>query len=163
MKLTKKELLEYAKPAKININLSANFMGSFGLSDKFGSRYNLSSEDVFLKELQKFTSVDLSIFSYEEPYWVSEDTVEPLESDLEEGEEVIEVNLPVEEEVPSEEVVDALEDTKTPDWGWVDSLEDSPENRLALDEYAEKFSVKLRRSMKVSNMAKKFKKALKQD
>lgn len=67
------------------------------------------------------------------------------------------------DEVVSEDVTELViegVDTDEVDWDWVNSLEDSPENRLALDEYAEKFSVKLRRSMKTTNMAKKFKEAL---
>lgn len=67
------------------------------------------------------------------------------------------------DEVTSEGVTDPVMEgviTQEVDWDWVNSLEDSPENRLALDEYAEKFSVKLRRSMKTTNMAKDFRKKL---
>ena len=47
------------------------------------------------------------------------------------------------------------------DWAWVESLEDTPENKLALDEYAEKNSdVKLKRNMKLVNMVRAYKKAL---
>lgn len=69
---------------------------------------------------------------------------------------VAEVEDKVVEEVVSSEVEEAAE----PDWAWVDSLEDSTETRKELDIYAEKFDVKLKRTMKVTNMAKKFKEAL---
>lgn len=158
MKFTKVQLLEYAKAPKVNINMSANFMSVFGLADKFGSKYNLSDDKVFLKELQKFSSVDLSVFTYKEPLWVasteaSEGTLTKVDTIIPEVEEVLSEGvvetLKVHVEEPSQEV--------TPDWDWVDSLEDSPETRLELDEYALKFSVNLKRTMKVSNMAKKFK------
>lgn len=150
MKFTKTQLLEYAKAPNVNINLSANFMSSFGLADIFGSKYNLSSDKIFLKELQKLSKEDLSSFTYNEPYWV----LSKVDS------EVVEVTTPETIEALSEVHVDEEEEPiteDTPDWDWVDSLEDSPETRLELDEYALKFSINLKRTMKVSNMAKKFK------
>ena len=157
MKFTKVQLLEYAKAPKVNINMSANFMSVFGLADKFGSKYNLSDDKVFLKELQKLSSVDLSGFTYKEPLWVlstsnQEVDLVKLDTILPEDKEIVVEGITeasVTKEEPPQET--------TPDWDWVDSLEDSPETRLELDEYALKFSVRLKRPMKVSNMAKKFK------
>ena len=48
----------------------------------------------------------------------------------------------------------------TPDWEWIDSLENDKEDKLKLDNYAEKFSVKLNRNKKLSNMINDFKTAL---
>lgn len=76
-------------------------------------------------------------------------------------ETLVEVDTIVSEVVEDVVEVESVEsEVVAVDWSWVDSLEDSPENRLALDEYALKFSVPLKRTMKVSNMAKKFKEAL---
>ena len=47
------------------------------------------------------------------------------------------------------------------DWEWVGTLEDTKEDKLLLDQYAEKFNVKLKRNMKLQNMVKVFKKQLK--
>ena len=61
------------------------------------------------------------------------------------------------------EVLTTVEDNnKTPDWAWIKSLADTPEDKKILDDYAEKeFSIKLKRNMKISNMIKSFKKQLK--
>ncbi|AUR94266.1 hypothetical protein NVP1193O_135 [Vibrio phage 1.193.O._10N.286.52.C6] len=75
-----------------------------------------------------------------------------------EVEEVVEdspslISLEVEEDV--------TEDSKVPDWAWIESLENTPEDKLELDKYAEsEFSVKLSRTMKLGNMVKKFKEEL---
>lgn len=161
MNFTKQQLLTYANPSKININLSSHFMSAFGLADKFGTKYNLSSSEVFLKELQKFSSVDLSAFTYKEPMWVtsketSVESLDKIDTIIPEVKEVV-LEKPVEVLKPVNQVVEEPSKEAEPDWDWVDSLEDSPETRLELDEYASKFSVNLKRTMKVSNMAKKFK------
>lgn len=54
-----------------------------------------------------------------------------------------------------------VEDVVTPDWEWIESLDNNKEDKLALDHYAEsKFSIKLSRTMKISNMIKAFKEEL---
>ena len=75
-----------------------------------------------------------------------------------EVEEVVEdlpslISLDVEEEI--------TEGSKEPDWAWIESLENTPEDKLEFDKYCEsEFSVKLSRTMKLSNMIKKFKEEL---
>ena len=89
-----------------------------------------------------------------------EDTPELISTEVvvESVEDAITEKVDEPEDVVEEPVVEG--ETLEVDWEWVDSLEDSPENRLALDEYAEKFEVNLKRTMKTSNMAKKFKEAM---
>ena len=71
-----------------------------------------------------------------------------------------EAELPVEDEV-SEAVEEVSEAEFEIDWSWVESLEDTPENKIALDEYAEKNSdVRLKRNMKLVNMVRAYKKAV---
>ena len=98
---------------------------------------------------------------------------------LEEAVEEVVPESPAETELPVEdEVSEAVEETvveDTPevtveevsevefeiDWSWVESLEDTPENKIALDEYAEKNSdVRLKRNMKLVNMVRAYKKAV---
>lgn len=162
MKYTKQEFLKLIEPKNIDINKSSNFMGGFGLADKFGSREGFPDAESFIGKLKTLTSMDLSVFSYDEPYWVSGEETPVVNS--EEVSEEDNTIVSEEEESVLEESVDVVESENEHelevDWEWVDSLEDSPENRLALDEYAEKFGQSLKRTMKVSNMAKKFKEAL---
>ena len=71
-----------------------------------------------------------------------------------------EVFAPVVEEViasPVEETVEPITEVASPDFDKFEDMEDSKENRLVLDEYAETFNIKLRRNMKLANMLKKFK------
>lgn len=56
--------------------------------------------------------------------------------------------------------VEDSEHEKEVDWKWIEGLKDTTEDRLALDQYAEGFDIKLRRNMKLVNMIKKFKEAL---
>lgn len=50
---------------------------------------------------------------------------------------------------------------KVPDWKWIESLENTPDDRLSLDNYAaEEFSVKLSRRKTIANMIKDFKEEL---
>ena len=44
-----------------------------------------------------------------------------------------------------------------PDWGWVDSLENTKKDKKRLDEYAVGFGVSLKRTMTLANMIKAFK------
>ncbi len=71
-------------------------------------------------------------------------------------------DIPVSEPVADIETI-VVEDSgdATPDWEWIESLDNNKEDKLALDQYAEsKFSVKLSRTMKISNMIKAFKEEL---
>lgn len=63
-------------------------------------------------------------------------------------------------EEPVIEIEDKYE-VDTPDWDWIDTLENNSDDKLLLDKYAEeKFNVKLSRTMKLENMIKKFKEKL---
>ncbi|AUR93459.1 hypothetical protein NVP1187O_146 [Vibrio phage 1.187.O._10N.286.49.F1] len=76
-----------------------------------------------------------------------------------EVEEVVEdspslISLDVEEDV-------VAEGSKEPDWAWIESLENTKDDKNEFDKYCEsEFSVKLSRTMKLSNMIKKFKEEL---
>lgn len=94
----------------------------------------------------------------------SEAPTDTSESIKDEVDTIVPEDVEVLSEGLTEVSVDVVEVSEEPelevDWEWVDSLEDSPENRLALDEYALKFGQSLKRTMKITNMAKKFKEAL---
>ena len=84
----------------------------------------------------------------------------------EEKEEVIE---PVVEVVVDELIsldvgpvtVEVEESVKEPDWVWIESLENTPEDKLEFDKYCEaEYGLRLSRTMKLSNMIKKFKEEL---
>ena len=64
----------------------------------------------------------------------------------------------VDEKETPEEIPEAEE--LTPDWEWIESLENTPEDKLKLDKYGETFGVKLNRRRTLSNMIKDFKEAL---
>ncbi|CAM0038941.1 hypothetical protein VPHK460_0018 [Vibrio phage K460] len=56
---------------------------------------------------------------------------------------------------------DVTEDSKEPDWAWIESLENTKDDRLELDQYAEdEFSVKLSRRKTLENMIIDFKEEL---
>lgn len=52
------------------------------------------------------------------------------------------------------------EDTKEVDWGWIETLENTKEDKLALDEYAKDFNIELSRRKTLENMIIDFKEAL---
>ena len=55
---------------------------------------------------------------------------------------------------------DSQEDDEI-DWGWVESLKNTKEDKKRLDEYADKFNVSLKRNMTIKNMVKDFKDQIK--
>lgn len=63
--------------------------------------------------------------------------------------------------IETEDVTSVTDPNVEPAWAWIESLENTAEDKLLLDKYAEdKFSIKLTRTMKLSNMIKKFKEEL---
>ena len=124
------------------------------LNDLFGNYYSVEDSVTVTRQrgtlayaLQEQEKVETSVQEEKE-----EVIPEP------EVEEVVEdspslISLDVEEEV--------TEGSKEPDWAWIESLENTPEDKLEFDKYCEsEFSVKLSRTMKLSNMIKKFKEEL---
>lgn len=74
---------------------------------------------------------------------------------------VIDTTTTDEEETLSELDTDTPVDEKEVNWDWVNGLDNTKEDKLALDQYAEDhFSIKLSRTMKIENMIKKFKEEL---
>lgn len=175
MQYTKKEFLKSLKSRLINVTISVNNMTEFSLADNFGTKYKLSTPEAFLERVSLITKKDLSDFTYSSPYWTNEPSqvvVEPQEQASESVLEESEASVPqVEEtfseavtEVIEEPIVEALlasEEPKQPDWKWIESLENNKEDKLLLDDYADKeFSIKLSRTKKLSNMIIDFKAAL---
>lgn len=83
----------------------------------------------------------------------AESTVEvvPVEEEVVESPEVEVPTVEVSEEVVSFDI----------DWKWIESLEDTPANKLLLDNYAaDNSDVSLKRNMKLPNMVRAYKKAL---
>lgn len=71
----------------------------------------------------------------------------PLEAPL--------ISLDIDEDISEDEVVPLI----TPDYEWMSSLDNTSEDKLALDKYAEStFDIKLRRNKRVENMIEDFKK-----
>ena len=90
--------------------------------------------------------------------------IEPL--DVQSFEEVLPEEVAVEESpVETDEFELSLLDlgdgdelvAEQPDWGWVDSLENTKKDKKRLDEYAVGFGVSLKRTMTLANMIKAFK------
>ena len=130
------------------------------LNELFGNFYSV--EDSITVTRQRGT---LAYTLQEQEKVVKAEVVVPVEevkgviSEPEVLEDVVVVV--VEESVAEVAVEEVVEDVKEPDWAWIESLENTPDDKLELDKYAEEeFSVKLSRTMKISNMVKKFKEEL---
>lgn len=164
-------LFKQANDSSIDENISMQLpRGSFSVDNKiihcthfvdtlrkfnemFGTRF-VPEESTFGGQ----TYFNIAILEEGETYGVQEQKEETISKAEEEKVE----DTPVSEPAPDIEtiVVEDLGDA-TPDWEWIESLSNSKEDRLAFDQYAEsKFSVKLKRNMKIDNMRAKFKEAL---
>ncbi|AGN51488.1 hypothetical protein VPLG_00049 [Vibrio phage eugene 12A10] len=122
------------------------------LNDLFGNYYSVEDSTTVTRQrgtLAYALQEKVETTVQEEKEVVSEPEVEEVVEDLSNL-----ISLEVEEEV-------VTEDVKDPDWAWIESLENTPEDKLEFDKYCEsEFSVKLSRTMKLSNMIKKFKEEL---
>ena len=89
--------------------------------------------------------------------------IEPL--DVQSFEEVVEEVVADESSVETDEFELSLLDlggdeeasSEQPDWGWVESLENTKKDKKRLDEYAAGFGISLKRTMTLTNMIKAFK------
>ncbi|AUR91458.1 hypothetical protein NVP1161O_016 [Vibrio phage 1.161.O._10N.261.48.C5] len=127
------------------------------LNELFGNFYSV--EDSITVTRQRGT---LAYTLQEQEKVVKAEVVVPVEEvkDVVSEPEVLE-ELAVDESVAEVAVEEVVEDAKEPDWAWIESLENTKEDRIELDRYAEEeFSVKLSRTMKLANMVKKFKEEL---
>ena len=164
-------LFKQANDSSIDENISMQLpRGSFSVNNKiihcphfvdtlrkfnemFGTRF-VPEESTFGGQ----TYFNIAILEEGETYGVQEQKEETISKTEEEKVE----DIPVSEPVSAIEtiVVEASGDV-TPDWEWIESLDNNKEDKLALDQYAEsKFSIKLSRTMKISNMIKAFKEEL---
>lgn len=149
--MNKKEFLTSLGCDSLDINKSCSVLQDFDLADRWGTRFHLDTPEDMLHKLSEL-GCNVVNASYVKPEWFVRK--ESLKSP-----EVIEVSP----EVIPEDVLEKVEETSAPlsvDWGWVDSLSDTRENKKALDEYAATFDVSLRRNMKLENMIKAFKEAM---
>lgn len=101
-------------------------------------------------------------------YGLEKETKEPIVQEQKEEEKVVvsEKTLVVEESVePSPSLIsletEEVSDKKEPDWKWIESLGTDKSAKEELDAYAtDEFNISLNRTMKFSNMVKKFKEEL---
>ncbi len=149
-------------------NNKSQFAPWFSFYDVDGKFYNCKNFLYMLRELNKMKGEEFFATSSSRANGIPHYFVQTGQSELAESlSEVIKRDIPEEvEEVVETEALISLEavdepKVKEPDWKWIESLEDTKENRKLLDDYAEKeFGIKLRKNMLVANMTKKFKEAL---
>lgn len=134
----------------LDTNLTCNFMGEFGCADVFGTKY-YGSTSVDLLDNLKALGVDVNGVHYKEPFWFIGDT--PV---VELVKEVVTEDKPV-ELVEPEKVV---EESTSPDWEWISTLNNNKKDKNTLDVYAEKFDVRLNQRNTLKNMVSDFKSKL---
>ncbi|BAV80916.1 hypothetical protein [Vibrio phage RYC] len=116
------------------------------VSEMVSNLNKVAGKDIFVKRAYLKGKSGYVIFLNEDP---KELVVEDAVQEQEEKSEVEKTEIDKEVVAP-----DAV------DWEWVEGLGNTKEDKLALDQYAEKFDVKLSRTMKIENMVAKFKEAL---
>ena len=135
----KLEFFSFLNSIKNNFNLlkTANIPEELSYADHYGSKYIFNSQEDLEKQLKivGYRQEDIEDLWFGEFEYVEEDEIE-------------------EEEDGEIEYV-------TPDWEWIESLENKKDHKIELDEYAEKeFGIKLNRQNKIDNMIKDFKEQL---
>ena len=127
--------------SKLDVNMTANYVGEFGCADVFGTKFVGNNSEDLLNNLSKL-GINISGVSYQEPFWYI-------------GESVEEYIEPVVEDVVVEETqeeVVQLEEEKTIDWDWIDTLKNNKSDKATLDKYAEDFNIKLNQRNSLKNM-----------
>tara|TARA_Y100001956_G_C4125696_1_gene189942 strand:- start:860 stop:1294 length:435 start_codon:yes stop_codon:yes gene_type:complete len=136
----KLEFFSFLNSIKNNFNLlkTANIPEEFSYADHYGSKYIFNSQEALEKQLKVvgYRQEDIEDLWFGEFEYVDEDEIK----DGEDGDEDGEVEY------------------VTPDWEWIESLENKKDHKIELDEYADKeFGIKLNRQNKIDNMIKDFK------
>ena len=136
--------------SKLDVNMTANYVGEFGCADVFGTKFTGNNSEDLLGNLSKL-GIDIGEVSYQEPFWyIGESVEEYVESVVQEAV----VSVP---DVPIVET-EVTNETETPDLEWVSTLKNNKEDKAKLDVYAEKFNVKLNQRNTLKNMVSDFKK-----
>ena len=124
------------------------------LNDLFGNYYSVKDSTTVTRQrgtlayaLQEQEKVETSVQEEEKEEVIPEPEVEEV---VEDSPSLISLDV--------EEVV---EDGKEPDWAWIESLGTDKSAKEEFDAYAsDEFNISLNRTMKFSNMVKKFKEEL---
>lgn len=156
------ELLLFLQKLNPNLDLdrSAN-MPDYGISTKDGKEVWTPCFSDFLKQVNGLLGLEIEWDrSYRSGGFIY--IIAPEQEGITEVQGVLE-EVSVTEELGAELSTEEGDVVNSPDWGYVNSLtklEDKDKAKLELDVYAESFNVKLKRTMKLSNMIKHFKSEL---
>ena len=127
-----------------NLTKTKTIPEEFSYANHYGSKCVFDSQEDLEKQLERlgYHREDIQDLWFGEFEYVDEDEVE-----IDEAEE--------------DEEAEGEVEYVTPDWEWIESLENKKDHKIELDEYADKeFGVKLNRQNKIDNMIKDFKSQL---
>ena len=159
MKLTLKEFLEKVNNGKVDVTRTVHNDLEFVVFDVFGTKYEASTADGLLFNLENLTRTPLPTWSYHKPHWVKGEVVVDVEDkcftnrseQIQAETEVAEPLITLEPTVEKKEVK----------WDWIDTLRNEKDDKEALDIYAEKeLGIKLNRRKTLSNMIASLKEQL---
>lgn len=166
-----KYLEPYCNGLDFNMTLRHK-MGCIKLLDEEGTIFTKSSVEFFDILNDKFKlKLESKLSHYQKDrctiFWKGDsikksvkDLIETIEvEDVKEETLLISLDPVVEELKEEEEEVLEIEPTKVKsvDWEWIESLGNTKEGKLALDEYASEFGASLNRVKKIENMIADFK------